>query len=93
MPDGSVNESRIKRQIVQRLSLRHPQETSLDILDDVLLRITLGKDADLSAAFAAIKTPTLQWSILNGSFRLCALRLPQVSARHASWGRSSPICS
>ena len=55
MPDGSVNESRIMRQIVQRLSLRHPQETSLDILDDVLHRITLGKNVDLSAAFAAIQ--------------------------------------
>ena len=56
----------------------------------MLHRITLGKDADLSAAFAAIQDAYPSVGISNGSFRLCALRLPQVLARHASWGRSSP---
>lgn len=41
--------------ISARLSLRHPQQDSLEILSDVLERIELGKDVDLAAALDAIK--------------------------------------
>ena len=45
---------RTLRSITQRLSLRAPQAASLEILADVLERITLGKGADPAAALSAI---------------------------------------
>lgn len=48
-------EARIQRQITQRLSLRSPQERSLDILADVISKLELGKDIDLVAALDTIK--------------------------------------
>jgi type III restriction enzyme len=43
------------RSITQRLSLRAPQASSLEILADVLDRVTLGKGADPALALAAIR--------------------------------------
>jgi type III restriction enzyme len=43
------------RSITQRLSLRPPQATALEILADVLQRITPGKKADPAAALGAIR--------------------------------------
>jgi type III restriction enzyme len=45
----------VLRSITQRLSLRAPQVGSLEILADVLDRITLGKGADPALALAAIR--------------------------------------
>jgi type III restriction enzyme len=50
-----VSEERIRRQIAQRLSLRKPQELSLDILADIVGRIGLRKAADPAAALAAVR--------------------------------------
>src|SRR5271165_7298969 len=44
----------VLRSITQRLSLRAPQAPSLEILADVLDRITLGKGADSALALASI---------------------------------------
>lgn len=49
-----VDAGKIKRQITQRLSLRAPQERSLDILMDIVERIDLSKDVDLEKAIEAI---------------------------------------
>lgn len=43
------------RTVMQRLSLRAPQVASLEMLADVLGGVTLGKDADSTAALAAIQ--------------------------------------
>lgn len=48
-------EKRIQRQITQRLSLRSPQEKSLDILADIVGKLELGKDIDLVAALENVK--------------------------------------
>ena len=55
MPDGSPTIDRVKRQIVQRLSLRKPQEESLNILADVLERIELSKEANPATSLTAIQ--------------------------------------
>lgn len=55
MPDRSPAIDRIKRQITQRLSLRKPQEESLDILTKVLSLIELSKEADLTESLLAIQ--------------------------------------
>lgn len=55
MPDSAPPIDRIKRQIVQRLSLRKPQEESLDLLVDVLARIELSKNADVIKQLEEIK--------------------------------------
>ena len=55
------------RAITQRLSLRKPQADSLEILAEVLERVTLAKGADASDALTAVQ-------------ELCnELNLPQVS--------------
>lgn len=56
MPDSMPSIDRIKRQIVQRLSLRKPQEKSLDLLADILARIELSKDANVFKQLETIKT-------------------------------------
>lgn len=50
-----TNEEKIQRQITQRLSLRSPQEQSLAILADVVSKIELSQDADLTVALATIQ--------------------------------------
>src|ERR1700720_3411168 len=49
-----MTDDRILRQIKARLSLRQPQADSLDILADILDRMTFEKDADLAASLDAI---------------------------------------
>jgi type III restriction enzyme len=49
------NENQVRRDIAARMSLRLPQERSLDILADVLTRLSLGKDYELPIALEAIK--------------------------------------
>src|SRR5947209_4780255 len=48
------NSARIVRTVSQRLSLRPPQATSLEILDDMLHRIDIAKLGDTGAALTAI---------------------------------------
>ncbi len=50
-----ANDPRIVRQITQRLSLRAPQEHSLEILAEVVNEIELGKDVDLQDALSRIQ--------------------------------------
>ena len=50
-----ANDPRIVRQITQRLSLRAPQEHSLEILAEVVNEIELGKDVDLQEALTRIQ--------------------------------------
>lgn len=50
-----ANDPRIVRQITQRLSLRAPQEHSLEILAEVVKAIELGKDVDLQEALSRIQ--------------------------------------
>lgn len=50
-----ITDDKLLRQISQRLSLRKPQEESLEILCDVVNRIELSKDVDLDAALKAIQ--------------------------------------
>ena len=50
-----MTDDRLLRQVSARLSLRRPQEQSLDTLVDVLGRTTLAKDADPAAALASIQ--------------------------------------
>ncbi len=50
-----ADQDRIRRQIAQRLSLREPQEQSLDILADVIDRIGFDKDIDVVDALETIK--------------------------------------
>lgn len=50
-----ADQDRIRRQIVQRLSLRAPQERSLEILADVVDRIGFGKETDPVEALETIK--------------------------------------
>lgn len=50
-----MTDARILRQITQRLSLRPPQERSLEILADVVSSIDLSKEVDLTQALADIK--------------------------------------
>src|SRR5579871_6052177 len=49
-------DEQVRRGIAARMSLRLPQEQSLAILDDILHRIALSKDADAAMSLAAIKT-------------------------------------
>jgi type III restriction enzyme len=46
---------RAVRTVTQRLSLRKPQADSLEILADVLERVTLGKSTDLASALGAVR--------------------------------------
>ena len=55
MPDSTPPIDRIKRQIVQRLSLRKPQEESLDLLVNILARIELSKDASVIKQLEEVK--------------------------------------
>ncbi|MDN2582150.1 DEAD/DEAH box helicase family protein [Aquibium sp. ELW1220] len=57
-----MSEDRIRRQIAQRLSLRAPQERSLEILADVVGRIGMTKGGDPIAALETIRTayPSVQ---------------------------------
>ena len=55
MPDSAPPIDRTKRQIVQRLSLRKPQEESLDLLVDILARIELSKDASVIKQLEEVK--------------------------------------
>ena len=55
MPDSAPPINRIKRQIVQRLSLRKPQEESLDLLVDILARVELSKDASVIKQLEEVK--------------------------------------
>lgn len=50
-----MSDERIRRQIAQRLSLRAPQERSLDILADIVERIGVSNDTDPIAALAAVQ--------------------------------------
>lgn len=54
MAEANINTDQLIRQIKARLSLRTPQSDSLELLDDVLKRITPAKDLDPAAALAAI---------------------------------------
>ena len=49
-----TSQTRIKRQITQRLSLRPPQEKSLNLLADILTRIAFSKNASLAETLNAI---------------------------------------
>lgn len=51
----AANETRIRRQIAQRLSLRGPQELALGILGDVLTHMDFSAPCDLAALLAEIK--------------------------------------
>lgn len=53
--DVLTNAARTVRMISQRLSLRPPQATSLEIVDDVLSRVDIRKLADPKAALEAIQ--------------------------------------
>jgi len=57
-----ADQDRIRRQIAQRLSLRPPQETSLEILADVIDRTGFDKATDPVAALAAVQAayPSVQ---------------------------------
>lgn len=50
-----AHEVRIRRQIAQRLSLRGPQETSLQILADVLSHMDFSEECDMQALLTVIK--------------------------------------
>jgi len=50
-----ITDDKLLRQISQRLSLRKPQEESLEILCDVVNRIELSKEVDLDAALITIQ--------------------------------------
>ena len=54
MSEGVKNEDQVRRELVSRMSLRLPQEKSLDILADILKGIPLAKDYDLPTVLAAI---------------------------------------
>lgn len=56
MPEIDQPIDNIKQQIKQRLSLRKPQQESLDILSDILKRIELSKQIDLDLALTTIKS-------------------------------------
>src|ERR1700693_2529974 len=45
----------VVRTVTQRLSLRKPQADSLEILAEVLERVTLGKGTDPASALAAVR--------------------------------------
>ncbi|MBF2754811.1 MAG: DEAD/DEAH box helicase family protein [Gammaproteobacteria bacterium AqS3] len=51
-----MNEKQIRKQLTQRMSLRSPQEKSLDILGQVVNNIELSKTPDLQAQLAAIQS-------------------------------------
>tara|TARA_R110002049_G_scaffold199351_1_gene369456 strand:- start:6187 stop:8871 length:2685 start_codon:yes stop_codon:yes gene_type:complete len=51
-----ISDGKLIQQISQRLSLRKPQERSLDILRDVVTRIDLSKTVDLKKALADIQS-------------------------------------
>lgn len=53
--NAGLDAGKIKKQITQRLSLREPQERSLEILMDVVEHIDLAKDVDLDEAIKAIQ--------------------------------------
>jgi type III restriction enzyme len=53
--DAVSQSTRILRTVSQRLSLRPPQATSLEILDDVLGRVEIAKLGDTVAALSAIQ--------------------------------------
>src|SRR5271155_4570914 len=55
MIESPTESARIVRMVTQRLSLRPPQATSLEILDDIVNRIDLHKIGDTAAALSAIK--------------------------------------
>ena len=57
-----VNETRIRRQIAQRLSLRAPQENALTILGDVLAHMDFAQPSDLVELLKEIQAqyPTVQ---------------------------------
>ena len=50
-----MNEQRIKRQIAQRLSLRKPQEQSLDVLAEVLNHMDFETECDMDALLSEIQ--------------------------------------
>jgi type III restriction enzyme len=56
MINDPTESARIVRMVTQRLSLRPPQATSLEILDDVLSRIEINKLTDMHAALSAIQS-------------------------------------
>ena len=62
MHNPQINETKTKRAIGQRLSLRKPQELSLDILSDVLGMMEFGKPTDIKALLSNIsaKYPSVQ---------------------------------
>ena len=62
MLNPHINEGKIKRAIGQRLSLRKPQELSLDILSDVLGMMDFGKITDVEALLGdiAAKYPSVE---------------------------------
>ena len=74
---SDVNETRIRRQIAQRLSLRGPQELALGILGDVLTHMDFSAPCDLAALLAEIRKtyPSVEafecllWSVF--SFSVC----------------------
>jgi type III restriction enzyme len=53
--NNNVSETRIRRQIAQRLSLRGPQEVALNILSDVLTHMDFEAPSDLTALLAEIR--------------------------------------
>ena len=62
MLNPHINEAKIKRAIGQRLSLRKPQELSLDILSDVLGMMDFGTVTDVEALLRdiAAKYPSVE---------------------------------
>ena len=57
-----VNETRVRRQIAQRLSLRAPQENALTIMGDVLAHMDFAQPSDLVELLKEIQAqyPTVQ---------------------------------
>ncbi len=72
-----------QRMINQALSLRQPQKESLDILVNVLEKITLAKNMDTSEALRLIQECVHRSKTLSVLFRVFALLLPPVSAKRA----------
>jgi type III restriction enzyme len=55
MTSDPAESARVVRMVTQRLSLRPPQATSLEILDDIVSRINIHKLGDNAAALAAVR--------------------------------------
>ena len=81
MPDSAPSIDRIKRQIVQRLFLRKPQEESLDLFVDILKRLDLSKDASVIKQLEEVKDAYPNITDFERNPLQYVLRLQKVLAR------------